>query len=252
MLRTRPSQAAIIRSYETREGVHEGWREEVEGRKAMWEKRGARVRSLAPEPGRALDVGAGFGDFLVELQGAGWHTTGTEVSTAAIEEAEGLGVDEMRAGQLDEIELEPESFDLISLWHVLEHLPQPGSALRDLAGYLRPGGLLVIAVPNDGFFPRLAGAYARRALQRRRGPIGYSWRYPAPGEEIHLSFFSSGVLARAVRSVGLRVLASGIDDHFPVPSAATDRRYRRLSAIRSLTRVNVGLTIFLVAERPAG
>lgn len=249
MLSPRPTQRAIAASYELEAGVHAVWEQEEEGRKLMWAKRAQRVRSLSPMAGRALDIGAGFGDFLLAMVNAGWYTVGTEISAAAVEEARGRGVDEMRLGQHGDCELDGESFDLVSMWHVLEHLPEPGDALADCAGYLRPGGLLVVAVPNDGLFPRLSGAYLRRTI-RRSGSVGSSWLYPLPGEEIHLSFFSLRVLADAVQAAGLRVESVGIDDYHPDPSPATDRRYRQQSAIQGLTGVSVGKAIFLAARRP--
>jgi len=65
----------------------------------------------------------------------------------------------LHLGPLDRQPFAPRSFHLITLWHVLEHLADPGPVLQQLSGLLAPGGLLVIAVPNIGSLQaRLFGA----------------------------------------------------------------------------------------------
>jgi len=103
--------------------------------------------------GRLLDVGCGDGTFLLAARAAGWRTAGTELNPE-LARAEGLDVhpalDGVRA-------LAP--FDAITLWHVLEHLPNPGDTLDSLRALLAPGGVLIIAVPDArGLQARWTGA----------------------------------------------------------------------------------------------
>jgi 2-polyprenyl-3-methyl-5-hydroxy-6-metoxy-1,4-benzoquinol methylase len=96
--------------------------------------------------GRALDVGCGTGAFLEALQLAGWTVEGVEPDDGAraLAIAKGLKVEE--SGAL--FSLEPASFDVITMWHVLEHVHDLQGYLAQLKTLLAPGGKLVIAVPN--------------------------------------------------------------------------------------------------------
>jgi 2-polyprenyl-3-methyl-5-hydroxy-6-metoxy-1,4-benzoquinol methylase len=101
-----------------------------------------------PAGGRVLDVGCGRGLFLRMLQERGYQVQGTELSAATAANAyAGVSVDagELRVGQYPDA-----SFDLVSIWHVLEHLREPHTALRASHRALRPGGRLLLAVPNFG------------------------------------------------------------------------------------------------------
>lgn len=97
-----------------------------------------------------LDIGCGTGLFLREARERGWTVEGIELSRSAVAYArERFGLP-VRQGALDEIALPDAAFDVITMWHVLEHLPDPLAALRQAARALRPGGLLLLAVPNIG------------------------------------------------------------------------------------------------------
>lgn len=74
---------------------------------------------------------------------------GTEFSPAACDLARAKGI-EVRQGDLLNAAFPSESFDVVTLWHVFEHLPEPRNELAEIQRILRPGGLLVIEVPNCG------------------------------------------------------------------------------------------------------
>ncbi len=95
--------------------------------------------------GHVLDVGCGTGDFLFHLQQKGYQCQGIELSRAArsLSKEKGLRVHE----KLSDLASVP-TFDIITLWHVLEHLADPMATLVQLKGMLKPNGLLVIAVPD--------------------------------------------------------------------------------------------------------
>lgn len=94
--------------------------------------------------GSILDVGIGTGDFLVELQKRGWDVYGTEPNPDARKKAESKGLFPVS----DLGKFQNHRFDVITLWHVLEHIPDLFNTVELLAGLLKPGGLLIIAVPN--------------------------------------------------------------------------------------------------------
>ena len=102
------------------------------------------IASLQPGKGRLLDIGAGTGDFLNAAKQAGWHTTGIEPSEKARAIAERKGVTFVT----DLGQLEDHSFDVITMWHVLEHVPNLEHQIAELKRLLKPTGTILVAVPN--------------------------------------------------------------------------------------------------------
>ncbi len=97
--------------------------------------------------GRLLDVGTGTGFFLNEMKKHGWKVSGTEKNgdaRAFVQNEFGLEIEEPK--QL--FQFEKESFDAITLWHVLEHIHQLNENMETFARLLKPGGKLIIALPN--------------------------------------------------------------------------------------------------------
>jgi SAM-dependent methyltransferase len=111
----------------------------------------------APPPPRLLDAGAGRGRFVAAARAAGYDATGIEPSTRGITAAEAIGAPVERTS-IDEARVELGSFDVVTLWHVLEHVDDPAAALDRIATWLRPGGALLVGVPNlASLQARLAG-----------------------------------------------------------------------------------------------
>lgn len=94
--------------------------------------------------GTLLDIGCGTGDFLVEAQKRGWIATGYEPNDKAGTLAKQKGI--TMVNQLSE--LETQMFDVITLWHVLEHVPNLEEQIVELRRLLKPDGKLIVAVPN--------------------------------------------------------------------------------------------------------
>ncbi len=118
------------------------------------------VERFLPE-GRLLDVGCGTGLFLEEMQRSGrWDLQGIEPSADAasyVQKKLGLPV---QNSTFEETTLPPSSQDVITMWYVLEHLPSPTTALRKAHVLLRPGGMLILALPNyESLDRRLFGRY---------------------------------------------------------------------------------------------
>ena len=108
-----------------------------------------RMRFLAGiAPGsRVLEVGAGDGDLVARMRAAGLDAWGIDPSRAAAAAAAARGVDVVPAG-IERAEVGAASQDAVVLWHSLEHVDDPAAAIRAVAGWLRPGGSLIVAVPN--------------------------------------------------------------------------------------------------------
>ena len=94
---------------------------------------------------RLLDVGAGTGDFLLGAKNCGWEVLGIEPNDMARLKAKDKGV--LLMEDLDAIPT-GQKFEMITLWHVLEHLPDLESQIAKLVGLLTENGTLVVAVPN--------------------------------------------------------------------------------------------------------
>jgi len=119
------------------------------------------IDRLAQEKGNLMDIGCGTGDFLVACKKNGWNTTGIEPS----EKARKLGLEKLESSsgqntngsifqdikeyrntvEKDKVETK---FDVITLWHVLEHVPVITEYVKELHNLLADNGTLVLAVPN--------------------------------------------------------------------------------------------------------
>jgi SAM-dependent methyltransferase len=139
------------------------------------------------EQGRLLDVGCGAGYFLSGMRRHGWEVSGLEVSRRAAQIAERDYGLEVRVGELGSMAFAASSFDVVTLWNVLEHLPSPKGDLRIIHDILRPGGLLAFGIPNAasldarvfGRFwagldmPRHLHVFAPEALGRMLTELGF-------------------------------------------------------------------------------
>jgi len=94
--------------------------------------------------GRILDIGAGTGDFLLTAKNDGWETVGVEPS----ERAKNIAIQKGISFVNEISDLENNSFDVITMWHVLEHVPNLEIQIQELKRLLKPTGTLIVAVPN--------------------------------------------------------------------------------------------------------
>ena len=102
------------------------------------------INSYQPLKGRILDIGAGTGDFLLEAKNQNWDILGIEPNDKAKGIALGKGI---KFGDTIE-KLESNSFDVITMWHVLEHVPDVEHQVAELKRLLKPSGTIIVAVPN--------------------------------------------------------------------------------------------------------
>lgn len=107
-----------------------------------------RLRDVLKPGMRVLDVGAGGGEVVYVLRAMGYDATGFEPNEGyARYAAEVLGLP-VRQGFHQDCPVEPASQDVVTMFHMVEHLESPFDALRNVHGWLRPDGLLVVEVPN--------------------------------------------------------------------------------------------------------
>jgi SAM-dependent methyltransferase len=244
----RPTQQEIARGYSL-PNAYDDWIEVAGARQAMWRRRFDRVLASDP-PGRLLDVGAGIGTFLAIARDRGWSVDGTEVSTTAIAKAQEQHGIAIQGGIVEKANLRGQ-YDVICLWHVLEHLPAPADTLKFCRGLLREHGRLVLAMPNDGgavWALTAIGNVARRALGRAP-----SRRYDRlrPGIESHIQHFDPNSVERLLSDCGFIVDRVTVDDASPGRSrlGATMFVVRRL--FTRLTPWNFGREMLVIASRDA-
>lgn len=145
---------------------------------------------------RLLDIGCSSGLFLDEARRAGFEVHGCELSrdTAAFARAH-FGL-EVHPGDWREAGFADASFDIVTLFDVIEHLSDPLGELGAMRRLLRPGGVLLQSTPNiDGLFPRLSYAVAHR--------LDY-WPHPEPPH--HLYQFSERTLGELTERAGYEVV----------------------------------------------
>ncbi|MCS6862276.1 MAG: class I SAM-dependent methyltransferase [Abditibacteriales bacterium] len=146
--------------------------------------------------GTLLDVGCSLGLFLSWARQAGFETAGVELSPPAARFArERLGLN-VHCGTLQNAPFAPATFDVVTFWDVLEHVADPLGDVRRTRELLKPGGLLVVRVPNVGF--HLLRTRLLRLI-RRDGFTGLDARN-------HLNHFTARTLRALLERAGFRVL----------------------------------------------
>lgn len=167
-------EPSFLRRLDRRYGLHKRCRE---------------VIRRAGGPGRLLDVGCATGVFLDGMRQRGWTVRGVEVNAKATQYArERLGL-EVFVGELEEAGYPDASFDVVTLWDVLEHVPDPRRTLGEIARILQSEGLLVLSLPNPD------------CLEARLfGPYWAGWDVPR-----HLHIFSLPVLERLLTETGFQI-----------------------------------------------
>jgi len=160
-LNPRPDLDEIARYYPaeyepfTRYKRVQSWAARLSYQRSMNKK--CRIAAYGLKPGRLLDVGCGSGDFLLKMQQVGWEVYGLDLNAAACEEAGRRGL-EVFQGQLFDLPYPDHSFDVLTMWDVLEHLHDPLSNLKRVAQLLKPGGRFTVTLPNpDGLDFRIFG-----------------------------------------------------------------------------------------------
>jgi SAM-dependent methyltransferase len=133
----------------------------------------ALVRSLATPPARLLDAGAGRGRFVAAARATGYDAFGIEPSQRGAEPSAGPAAHVWRAS-IEDAPIEPGSVDVVTLWHVLEHLDDPSVALGRIASWLRSGGGVLIGLPNFASLQARLGAERWYHLDVPRHRVHYT------------------------------------------------------------------------------
>jgi 2-polyprenyl-3-methyl-5-hydroxy-6-metoxy-1,4-benzoquinol methylase len=191
----RPAAAELAGLYDTQSfHHHQAEADEQQRNLARDRARAELIARHQPGLGRLLDVGCSTGSFLRAAGQRGFSASGIDVGPKNVDKARTAGLD-AHVATLDDAPFAPRSFDVITLFDSIEHMPEPVRALATARELLARGGLLVVTTPNvDGWFPRLTWQLFGRTLG--------AWEHPSP--PAHVYQFSRDTLDAALAKAGFR------------------------------------------------
>ncbi|MBK8599375.1 MAG: class I SAM-dependent methyltransferase [Flavobacterium sp.] len=150
-----PNEEKLASYYESEDYISH-----TDGNRSLFEKAYQFVKNIAlkkkltlinefqPSKGVLLDIGTGTGDFLSQAKQNGWQIIGVEPNERAKKIALKKGVSYIDSTS----QLEDHSVDVVTMWHVLEHVPDVNAQIKELKRLLKPTGTIVVAVPNFNSF----------------------------------------------------------------------------------------------------
>ena len=240
----RPHHEAVVENYgdvEDREYI-----EEEQGRLETFAESLELVRRYR-RSGRLLDVGCHVGTFLTLAEAAGFEVAGVEPSRWASEIARERIAGSVHCGAVEDAPLPEGGYDVITLWDVIEHLPDPALDVRAIHAALRPGGVFAVSTMDvDALFARVAG---------RRWP----WYM-----QMHLVYFSRRTLREMLRREGFQIcevvthvrrvrltyLASRVDAYSPRAGRLAAGLLERAGLAERTVGVSLGDIFTVVARKP--
>lgn len=182
-----------------------------------------------------------------------YKISGTEVSKIAIKIADEKYNIKLIQGE-ENLDLK-EKFNVITIFHVLEHVHDPGGLIKRCYTLLEKEGVIIVAVPNDiNKFLKLPLKRLLRFLRIGRfkyyGKFGMEKvDYKNNFGEIHLSQFTEPVLRKAFLDRGFRILNSSLDPYYVPNSLKARVTFKIFSVVKALTGKNFYDTILLIAQK---
>jgi predicted TPR repeat methyltransferase len=149
-----------------------------------------RIEGYTKRKGILLDVGAATGFFMHIAQGLGWKVKGVEISKYAMMLAQKKGLDVIH-GTMANVDVNMPLFDVITMWDVLEHMPDPITDLKRAREMLQNDGLLVLNTPDSG------SLYAKL--------LGKRWHLIVPPEHIH--YFNNESISKVLDACGFETIS---------------------------------------------
>jgi 2-polyprenyl-3-methyl-5-hydroxy-6-metoxy-1,4-benzoquinol methylase len=254
----RPSSAEILRRYSADYfhcerpvwGGYEDYLADEPEIRATFARRLRRLRArlTLPSAARVLDVGCAAGFFMETARDEGFEVVGVEPCGEMAAAARVRGLD-VQAAAIEQAELPAESFDLVTLWDVVEHLADPRAALAAVEKWTKPGGYVVLTTPD-------AGAWLALLLRSRW--LGFR------SLDEHLYFFNREVMTRMLTAAGLAAVdVRSVGKYLRLDRVITRLRYYTRvggwllhrwgqSRSRSVLYLNPLDTMMVVAQRTAG
>jgi 2-polyprenyl-3-methyl-5-hydroxy-6-metoxy-1,4-benzoquinol methylase len=197
---TYPLPEDLTEAYD--EDYYKIWHEKQSGqRMKLWRKRLKIVKKYC-RPGKLLDVGTGDGHFLKAAKTASFEVYGTEISTAAVKAAKILYDLDIHLAELENADFEDNSFDVITIWHVIEHVKNPVELFKKAHNLLKPGALIFVATVN-------LNKYVSRTLYRLKNNKPYP--FFSPKGEQHLLHFTPYTIEMIIKKAGFNIIYTGVD-----------------------------------------
>lgn len=181
---------------DTKSGLHSNYilerKERIGSFSKLYNSRLSLIESLHPEKGNLLDIGCGAGFFLNCAQERGWNCHGIEILPEYVKYAqENFSLGNIRLESLDEsLAFDANTFDVITLWDLIEHLRNPMKSLKRIHHVMKPAGLLIIWTPN-----------VKNAVFLQEKWTGYKILQ-------HFYFFSNDSLNKMLKKTGFKIIYS--------------------------------------------
>lgn len=172
---------------------------------------------------RLLDIGCGTGEYIHFANSRGWIASGVEIDEKAVKSGQNAGLDILH-GNAEHLPVDSNTFDVVRMWHVLEHAYSPTKVLSEINRVLCPGGFLLISVPNFA--------------SSQRKVLGNCW--PHLDTPRHLHHFSQESLEAILKTNGLQKqesLYSGIP-FFEIPWRLAVCRIQGIDRASAITLVS--------------
>jgi SAM-dependent methyltransferase len=183
----RVPSSAMLDGYAT--GADPAYVSQMPSRVRTFARTLTRINRLRPGKGRLLDVGTAAGAFLKAANDDGWDVTGIEPNRWLAEWGRTEYGVTIRVGSIDEVALTPASFEVVTLWDVIEHTPDPMHVFRRTRQLLVPGGLLIVNYPD-------IGSWIARIMGRK-------WPFLS---SVHLYYFTRSTMRAALDRAGFDVV----------------------------------------------
>jgi 2-polyprenyl-3-methyl-5-hydroxy-6-metoxy-1,4-benzoquinol methylase len=174
-----------------RQGEDPAYVSQLAARERTFARSLERIERAAPRKGRLLDVGTAAGAFVKAARDRGWDAEGCEPNEWLAEWGTQHYDIRIRKGDLLQQPYADASFDVITLWDVIEHIPDPTAVLQHCHALLKPGGVLVVNYPD-------IGSWIARILGRR-------WLFLSA---VHLYYFDRRTIGLMLEKSGYRVEAA--------------------------------------------
>lgn len=177
----------IVDSYSA--GEDPAFVSQAEARERTFGESVARIERLSGGPGRVFDIGTAGGSFLAAARARGWQVDGCEPNRwLAAWGRQHYGID-IRPGPLTDHDLPKGAYDVVTLWDVVEHLPQPSAILDRVKDLVKPGGYLILTFPDIG---SPSAKY-----------LGRYWPFLS---SVHLYYFSRQTMRRMLARYGFEMI----------------------------------------------
>ncbi len=175
----------VLEAYSS--GSDDNYVSQVQARERTFKKCLETIERYVPQRGKILDVGTGAGAFLYVAKSGGWQVAGCEPNRWLCEWGKGHYDVPIHAGTPFDMNLKDASFDVVTLWDVLEHTSDPKALLQECRRILKPKGLLAVNYPD-------IGSLVARLMGRK-------WVFLL---SVHLYYFTSGSVSKMLIRTGFQ------------------------------------------------